>query len=87
MPLMEATIDINDLRKRYGPAVALDGRSFTVRPGHLTGFAGPAGSPPRYGSSSGRTRPTRGVMTSSSLAERTIFRKVRVAAMAEGVAR
>ncbi|MEO3810197.1 ATP-binding cassette domain-containing protein [Sphaerisporangium sp. B11E5] len=41
---MEATIEVNGLRKRYGPAVALDGMSFTVRPGHVTGFAGPNGA-------------------------------------------
>ncbi|MBO3752913.1 ATP-binding cassette domain-containing protein [Streptosporangiaceae bacterium NEAU-GS5] len=37
-------IEVNDLRKRYGPAVALDGMSFTVRPGHVTGFVGPNGA-------------------------------------------
>jgi ABC-2 type transport system ATP-binding protein len=41
---MEATIEVNDLRKRFGPAVALDGMSFTVRPGQVTGFVGPNGA-------------------------------------------
>ena len=30
---MEATIEVSGLRKRFGPAVALDGRTFTARPG------------------------------------------------------
>jgi ABC-2 type transport system ATP-binding protein len=41
---MEATIEVNNLRKRFGPAVALDGMSFTVRPGQVTGFVGPNGA-------------------------------------------
>ena len=30
---MEATIEVTGLRKRFGPAVALDGMSFGVAPG------------------------------------------------------
>jgi ABC-2 type transport system ATP-binding protein len=41
---MEATIEVNGLRKRFGPAVALDGMSFMVRPGQVTGFVGPNGA-------------------------------------------
>jgi ABC-2 type transport system ATP-binding protein len=41
---MEATIDVTDLRKRYGRTVALDGLSFTVRAGAVTGFVGPNGA-------------------------------------------
>ena len=41
---MESTIEVSDLRKRYGRTVALDGMSFTVRPGHVTGFVGPNGA-------------------------------------------
>jgi len=41
---MEATIEVNGLRKRFGTAVALDGMSFTVRPGSVTGFVGPNGA-------------------------------------------
>ena len=41
---MESTIEVRDLRKRYGPTVALDDLSFTVRPGHVTGFVGPNGA-------------------------------------------
>jgi ABC-2 type transport system ATP-binding protein len=41
---MEATIEVNGLRKRFGPIVALDGMSFSVKPGHVTGFVGPNGA-------------------------------------------
>jgi ABC-2 type transport system ATP-binding protein len=41
---MEATIEVTGLHKRFGPAVALDGMSFTVRPGLVTGFIGPNGA-------------------------------------------
>jgi len=41
---MEATIEVTVLRKRFGPAVALDRLSFTVLPGQVTGFVGPNGA-------------------------------------------
>ena len=41
---MEATIEVTGLRKRFGSALALDGMSFTVTPGHVTGFVGPNGA-------------------------------------------
>ena len=41
---MEATIEVAGLRKRFGPALALDGMSFTVQPGLVTGFVGPNGA-------------------------------------------
>lgn len=41
---MEATIEIRELRKHFGPTVALDGMSFTVLPGQVTGFVGPNGA-------------------------------------------
>ena len=41
---MEATIEVAGLRKRFGPAVALDGMSFAVLPGQVTGFVGPNGA-------------------------------------------
>src|SRR2546429_5773511 len=41
---MEATIEVSGLRKRFGPAQALDGMSFTVLPGQVTGFVGPNGA-------------------------------------------
>ncbi|WP_410655613.1 ATP-binding cassette domain-containing protein [Amycolatopsis sp. lyj-112] len=41
---MEATIEVAGLRKRYGATRALDGMSFTVTPGNVTGFVGPNGA-------------------------------------------
>jgi len=41
---MTTTIEVNGLRKRFGPTVALDGMSFTVLPGQVTGFVGPNGA-------------------------------------------
>jgi ABC-2 type transport system ATP-binding protein len=41
---MQATIEVNGLRKRFGSALALDGMSFTVEPGQVTGFVGPNGA-------------------------------------------
>jgi ABC-2 type transport system ATP-binding protein len=37
-------LEIHDLTKRYGDVVALDGATFTVRPGRLVGFLGPNGA-------------------------------------------
>ncbi|MGW6013478.1 ATP-binding cassette domain-containing protein [Streptomyces sp. NPDC055210] len=37
-------IEVNELTKRYGGTTAVDGLSFTVRPGHVTGFLGPNGA-------------------------------------------
>ncbi len=41
---MHATIEVTRLRKRLGPTLALDGMSFTVPPGQVTGFVGPNGA-------------------------------------------
>jgi ABC-2 type transport system ATP-binding protein len=41
---MEATIEVTGLRKRFGPTLALDGMTFTVAPGQVTGFVGPNGA-------------------------------------------
>jgi ABC-2 type transport system ATP-binding protein len=41
---MEATIEVSGLRKRFGPVMALDGMTFTVEPGQVTGFVGPNGA-------------------------------------------
>src|SRR5580692_9445817 len=41
---MEATIEVAGLRKRFGPTPALDGMTFTVEPGQVTGFVGPNGA-------------------------------------------
>ena len=41
---MDASIEVSGLRKRYGSTMALDGLSFTARPGTVTGFVGPNGA-------------------------------------------
>jgi len=41
---MQATIEVAGLRKRFGSTVALDGMSFAVAPGQVTGFVGPNGA-------------------------------------------
>jgi ABC-2 type transport system ATP-binding protein len=41
---MEARIDVVGLRKRFGPKRALDGMTFSVLPGRVTGFVGPNGA-------------------------------------------
>jgi ABC-2 type transport system ATP-binding protein len=41
---MDAIIQVRGLRKRFGPVLALDGMSFTVLPGQVTGFVGPNGA-------------------------------------------
>lgn len=42
--MSEATIEVTGLRKRFGATQALDGMTFTVRPGVVTGFVGPNGA-------------------------------------------
>jgi ABC-2 type transport system ATP-binding protein len=37
-------ITVSGLHKRYGRTIALDGMTFTVEPGQVTGFAGPNGA-------------------------------------------
>src|SRR3984957_9525257 len=41
---MEATIDVSGLHKRFGTTTALDGLTFRVAPGEVTGFVGPNGA-------------------------------------------
>jgi ABC-2 type transport system ATP-binding protein len=41
---MEPSIEVRALRKRYHTTVAVDGLSFTVRAGEVTGFVGPNGA-------------------------------------------
>jgi ABC-2 type transport system ATP-binding protein len=41
---MADTIEVIGLHKRFGSTRALDGMSFTVRPGKVTGFVGPNGA-------------------------------------------
>ena len=40
----DASIEVDGLRKRFGPTVALDGMTFSVAPGKVTGFIGPNGA-------------------------------------------
>jgi ABC-2 type transport system ATP-binding protein len=42
--MSDATIEVAGLRKRFGPMLALDGMTFTVSPGEVTGFVGPNGA-------------------------------------------
>ena len=39
-----AAIEVHSLRKRFGPVTAVDGVSFDVQPGQVTGFLGPNGA-------------------------------------------
>jgi ABC-type multidrug transport system fused ATPase/permease subunit len=48
---LDAMIEMQGLPKRYGDRVAVDDLSFTIRPGHVTGFLGPNGA--------GKTTPVR----------------------------
>jgi ABC-2 type transport system ATP-binding protein len=41
---VEATVEVAGVRKRFGRAMALDGMTFSVRPGLVTGFVGPNGA-------------------------------------------
>jgi ABC-2 type transport system ATP-binding protein len=41
---MDATIEVTGLRKQFGPTVAVDGLTFRVEPGQITGFVGPNGA-------------------------------------------
>ena len=41
---MDTAIEVSGLRKRFGRTLALDGMTFTVRPGQVTGFVGPNGA-------------------------------------------
>jgi ABC-2 type transport system ATP-binding protein len=41
---MDIGIEVQGVRKSFGPTLALDGMTFTVRPGQVTGFVGPNGA-------------------------------------------
>jgi ABC-2 type transport system ATP-binding protein len=58
-------IEVQALSKRYGDRLAVDGLSFTVRPGHVTGFLGPngAGKSTTMRMIVGLDRPTAGTAT------------------------
>ncbi|HEX3922372.1 MAG TPA: ATP-binding cassette domain-containing protein [Streptosporangiaceae bacterium] len=42
--MRDTTVEVSGLRKRFGPTVALDGMTFAVSPGQITGFIGPNGA-------------------------------------------
>ena len=58
-------LEITELAKRYGAVTALDGATFTVRPGRLVGFLGPngAGKTTTMRCVFGLARPDRGTIT------------------------
>jgi ABC-2 type transport system ATP-binding protein len=64
-----ATIRVDNLRKTFGPAVAVDDLSFTAREGAVTGFLGPngAGKTTTLRMLLGLTTPTSGVATIGGL--------------------
>ena len=41
---MEPSLEVRDVRKTYHGTVAVDGLSFSIRPGEVTGFVGPNGA-------------------------------------------
>src|SRR6218665_3623197 len=58
-------IEAQGLTKRYGPKTAVDGITFTVEPGRVTGFLGPngAGKSTTMRMIMGLDRPTAGTVT------------------------
>ncbi|HZX07968.1 ABC transporter ATP-binding protein [Kribbella sp.] len=58
-------IEVNELTKRFGSVTAVDGLTFTVRPGRVTGFLGPngAGKSTTLRMILGLNAPTRGTAT------------------------
>ncbi|GAB2850932.1 ATP-binding cassette domain-containing protein [Streptomyces deserti] len=73
------SIDVRDLTKEYGTRRAVDGLTFTVRPGRVTGFLGPNGA----GKSTtmrlvlGLDRPTAGSATVGGRAYATLHEPLR----------
>jgi ABC-2 type transport system ATP-binding protein len=72
-------IEVSELTKRYGATRAVDGLTFTARPGEVTGFLGPNGA----GKSTtmrvilGLDRPDAGTATVNGAAYRTLERPTR----------
>jgi ABC-2 type transport system ATP-binding protein len=58
-------IEVREVSKRYGPKVAVDGLTFTAKPGQVTGFLGPngAGKSTTMRMIIGLDRPTSGTVT------------------------
>jgi ABC-2 type transport system ATP-binding protein len=69
-------ICLEGLTKRYGQTLAVDGLTFDVRPGHVTGFLGPngAGKSTTMRMILGLDRPTAGTVTVGGVAYRRIRR-------------
>jgi ABC-2 type transport system ATP-binding protein len=44
LPAGVPMIEVRNLSKRYGSKLAVDGLTFTVSPGRVTGFLGPNGA-------------------------------------------
>jgi ABC-2 type transport system ATP-binding protein len=44
VPVSPVVVEVDRLTKRFGPVAAVDGLSFAVRPGQVTGFLGPNGA-------------------------------------------
>lgn len=65
LPSVEDMIEARELTKRYGGRTAVDGLTFTVRPGAVTGFLGPngAGKSTTMRLALGLVRPTAGSVT------------------------
>ncbi|MFI9064240.1 ABC transporter ATP-binding protein [Streptomyces sp. NPDC053429] len=72
-------IEVKELTKRYGAATAVDGLTFTVRPGHVTGFLGPngAGKSTTLRMILGLNRPTSGTVTIDGRSFRDLPRATR----------
>ena len=72
-------IEARELRKRYGSAVAVDGLTFDIRPGVVTGFLGPngAGKSTTLRMILGLDRPTEGTVTVAGRAYRELAAPMR----------
>ena len=72
-------IEVRELTKRFGRTTAVDGLTFTVKPGHVTGFLGPngAGKSTTMRAVLGLDRPTSGAALVNGLDYRTIRRPMR----------
>ena len=72
-------IEVRDLTKRYGQKMAVDGLTFTVEPGEVTGFLGPngAGKSTTMRMIAGLDRPTAGSVRVNGVTYRTTARPMR----------
>jgi ABC-2 type transport system ATP-binding protein len=68
--IVDGMIEVRELTKRYGDKTAVDGLTFTVRPGIVTGFLGPngAGKSTTMRIIMGLDRPTAGTATINGVA-------------------